>query len=386
MSDRQLLDAFPPSTDDVDDRVYTLDDVYRRKVLEDKTALYIAGPMTNHAQFNYGAFDALEAVLEEQGFVIASPARLDDPETRRAALRSADGSPGSGSCNNETWGDFLARDMKCIADIVDGVVLMPGWETSKGAKLEAFVCRHVGKPVFYSVAGVGLDGPVALHSTVCMCDDLIPEDLWRLIQHEDSDPLLFVELDDAELDRVLALTDGGLLQQIQQDELKAEFEAQLTGQPVSRTTEIRASGGKLPSLIVAAAGAKITPVEEVRITDAETGGQKGSKIVRMDLIPAEIRRQDGLVYGAGAKKYDDDNWRRGYDWRLSLSALFRHINAWEQGEDWDEELTELAGEPVSHLAAARWHLATLFTFQQEGLGTCTLPERPEFVGFPEVEA
>lgn len=115
--------------------------------------------------------------------------------------------------------------------------------------------------------------------------------------------------------------------------------------------------------------------QEVRVTDPKTGGQKGSKIERFDLIPAEVRRQDALVYGGGAKKYDDDNWRKGYRWRLSLAAAYRHINAWEQGETYDPELTELVGEPVHHLAAARWHMGTLMTFEQFGLGTCDLPER-----------
>lgn len=329
----------------------------------DVFSVYIAGPMTGQPQFNYPAFDALADTLRGMyGFNVVSPAELDDLQTREAALSSKDGRPGSGALNGETWGDFLARDVKVIADVVDAVVLMPGWEQSKGARLEAFVARHTGKPVFYSLVYTPEH-----HARTCCC-----EEIWWPTGR--IPPL--VELDDAELDRVIALSDALTLLKIQQDELLAEFD---TSKPVG-------GSGRLAAPVDANNVVK-APAEqgvgEVRITDPDTGGQKGSKIVRMDLVPAEVRRQDGLVYGAGAQKYADDNWRRGYDWRLSLSALFRHVNAWEQGEDWDEELTELAGEPVSHLAAARWHLATLFTFQQEGLGRCTLPERDEFVGFPE---
>lgn len=113
---------------------------------------------------------------------------------------------------------------------------------------------------------------------------------------------------------------------------------------------------------------------EIRITDPITGGQKGQKIERFDLVPAEPERQLALVYGAGAKKYDDDNWRKGYDWRLSVGALGRHINAWKRGERYDPEVSELAGQPVSHLACAAWHCFCLMEFQEFNLGTDNIAE------------
>jgi hypothetical protein len=116
---------------------------------------------------------------------------------------------------------------------------------------------------------------------------------------------------------------------------------------------------------------------ETRITNAETGGQKGQKIERFDLIPAEFERQLALVYGGGAEKYDDDNWRKGYDFRLSLGALRRHLNLWQQGEEYDEEVSEIVGEPVHHLAQVAWHCATLMTFVNEGIGNDNIPERQE---------
>jgi hypothetical protein len=113
---------------------------------------------------------------------------------------------------------------------------------------------------------------------------------------------------------------------------------------------------------------------EVRVTDPNTGGQKGQKIERFDLIPAEPLRQLALVYGAGAKKYDDDNWRKGYSWRLSLGAMMRHVWTWVRGEKYDPEVSELAGQPVSHLACAAWHCFTLMEFQEFELGTDDIAE------------
>lgn len=111
--------------------------------------LYIAGPMTGIPQFNFPAFDAAAEDLRNNGHEIVSPAELDDPESRAAAMASPDGAPGSGSSNGETWGDFLARDVKLIADTdIDGIVTLPGWEKSRGARLETFVAHLCGKPLY----------------------------------------------------------------------------------------------------------------------------------------------------------------------------------------------------------------------------------------------
>jgi hypothetical protein len=110
---------------------------------------YLGGPMTGRPQFNFPAFDAAAADLREQGYKIVSPAELDADETREAALASADGSPGEGSSNGETWGDFLARDVKLIADKCGGMIVLPEWNQSKGARLESFVTFLCKNPIVY---------------------------------------------------------------------------------------------------------------------------------------------------------------------------------------------------------------------------------------------
>lgn len=99
--------------------------------------------------------------------------------------------------------------------------------------------------------------------------------------------------------------------------------------------------------------------EEVRVVNEKTGGAKGSKDERFDLIPYEALAEIARVYGMGAKKYDPHNWRKGYDWGLSYAALMRHITAFWQGEDLDPE----SGLP--HVAHAGWHCLTLLTFMKE---------------------
>jgi len=80
---------------------------------------------------------------------------------------------------------------------------------------------------------------------------------------------------------------------------------------------------------------------------------------RYDLIPVGALATVARLYGRGAEKYAEHNWRRGYDWSKSYSALCRHLNAFWGGEDIDEE----TGMP--HMACVVFHSFTLLTFMEE---------------------
>lgn len=97
---------------------------------------------------------------------------------------------------------------------------------------------------------------------------------------------------------------------------------------------------------------------EIRITDPTTGGQKGQKPERFDLLPAEPLEDIARVYGWGAAKYSDDNWRKGYSWKLSFGAMMRHSWSFWRGEDNDRESN------LPHLAHAAWHCLTLLWFMR----------------------
>lgn len=102
--------------------------------------------------------------------------------------------------------------------------------------------------------------------------------------------------------------------------------------------------------------------EETRTVSA-TGGEKGVKPERYDLIPREATDALARVYAFGATKYADHNWRRGYEWSKSYAAAMRHLTAFWSGETYDSE----SGLP--HIGHAMFHLAALSTWlEQDGEG------------------
>ena len=102
---------------------------------------------------------------------------------------------------------------------------------------------------------------------------------------------------------------------------------------------------------------------EVIVVDEKTGGRKGQKIARFDLIPPEALWALAEVYGRGAQKYADRNWELGYPWSLCVGALMRHLLRWIMGERCDPETG------CHHLAQVAWHAFALFTFEARQKGT-----------------
>lgn len=104
--------------------------------------------------------------------------------------------------------------------------------------------------------------------------------------------------------------------------------------------------------------------EEVRTTNEVTGGQKGVKLERFDLIPVRPLIAVARLYGFGAQKYESRNWERGYEWSKSYGALQRHSNAFWGGEDLIQQ-NEAGDDPTAgmpHMAAVAWHAFALLEF------------------------
>lgn len=106
---------------------------------------------------------------------------------------------------------------------------------------------------------------------------------------------------------------------------------------------------------------------ERRVVDPVSGGMKGQKNQQASLLPWDALMKVSEHYAAGAEKYSRDNWQRGYAWHLTFDALQRHLAAWWQGEDLDDEGLE-------HLNAVVFHALALRTFTLRGIGTDDRPK------------
>lgn len=105
-----------------------------------------------------------------------------------------------------------------------------------------------------------------------------------------------------------------------------------------------------------------------------SGGSKGTKPVRLDLIPvgplAELAEHFG---SSGGGKYPDvdglSNWRLGFPFSLSYAAMGRHYLAALGGEDIDPETGR------HHLTAVAWHCLTLLHHMQDPAKVAELDDR-----------
>lgn len=85
--------------------------------------LYLSGPMTGLPELNFPAFHNAAAELRAMGYEVVNPADLNP-----------DGAT--------SWAQCMRNDIKALCDC-DALVLLPGWEASKGAHLEVHVAHRL---------------------------------------------------------------------------------------------------------------------------------------------------------------------------------------------------------------------------------------------------
>jgi hypothetical protein len=102
--------------------------------------LYLAGPMTGIADYNFPAFDAAAKQLRAAGHTVFNPAEND----------RENGFDATGLLGHEAaehgfdLRKALKQDLSWICDNAEGIALLYGWEASKGARTEVSLATALG--------------------------------------------------------------------------------------------------------------------------------------------------------------------------------------------------------------------------------------------------
>ena len=89
--------------------------------------VYLSGPMSGRPEFNFPAFHAAASALRAKGLEVANPAEIEPT-------------------GEKTWANCMKADIKVLCDCCT-VALLPGWESSKGANIEARLANQLGMRV-----------------------------------------------------------------------------------------------------------------------------------------------------------------------------------------------------------------------------------------------
>lgn len=100
---------------------------------EEPDHFYLAGPMSGHPEHNFPEFRRYTKRLREIGYKILSPAEMTEMDDQPAGSRP--------------WEWYLRQDMFMMLQC-KGIILMPGWKTSRGARAECDLADTLAMEVF----------------------------------------------------------------------------------------------------------------------------------------------------------------------------------------------------------------------------------------------
>jgi hypothetical protein len=91
--------------------------------------IYISGPMTGIPEFNHPAFNKVAKILRQEGAIVFNPAEAF--EGKKDLPRH----------------EYMRKDIKQLLE-AEAIVMIEGWEQSKGARLELEIAKEINIPVY----------------------------------------------------------------------------------------------------------------------------------------------------------------------------------------------------------------------------------------------
>jgi hypothetical protein len=81
-----------------------------------------------------------------------------------------------------------------------------------------------------------------------------------------------------------------------------------------------------------------------------------------NLLPFDSLEELVKIYMLGKNKYGFENWKKGFTYNRLFDAAMRHLLAWKNKQDLDEE------SGLNHLMHCVWNCVTLFWMQKNNIG------------------
>jgi hypothetical protein len=105
--------------------------------------VYLCGPMSGYPECNFPAFrEGARVLREEYGLRVYSPVEMDESDGFTATENVVD-------VSEVQYLEFLRRDVNAVLDTdTYALVVLPGWEKSRGASIETFISRSFNKPIY----------------------------------------------------------------------------------------------------------------------------------------------------------------------------------------------------------------------------------------------
>lgn len=116
-----------------------------------RETVYIAGPMRGIPLFNFPAFDRAAELLRSLGHVPINPADFDRHEGFDPTSLPADFDWRDLDAIGFNLREAAERDLVAIVQAATAILLLPGWERSKGARAERAVAEWLGLRIFTQV-------------------------------------------------------------------------------------------------------------------------------------------------------------------------------------------------------------------------------------------
>ncbi len=128
------------------------DENFDRIFRKDKMRVYLAGPMRGIPNFNFPAFKEAADKLREDGHEVFSPSERDEADF--GSLNQPTGNEEEFAKAVHLTPRQLRRrvfffDCEYICKHADAIALLPGWENSKGAKVEKALADVLDLEVIY---------------------------------------------------------------------------------------------------------------------------------------------------------------------------------------------------------------------------------------------